>query len=84
MQSLKIAVQEIQSQLRELQEPVFFNAYRTFGYEAYGETVTYDKVRINVGDGMNPSTGVFTAPKNGYYLFLFTAYSIHIDDETRM
>ena len=79
VQSLKIAVQEIQSQLRELQEPVFFNAHRTLSYEAYGKTVTYDNVRVNVGDGMDPFTGVFTAPKNGYYLFLFTGYSIHID-----
>ena len=34
--------------------------------------MTYDESVINVGDGMNLQSGIFTAPISGYYFFSFS------------
>ena len=33
--------------------------------------LTYTICEINAGDGLNPSSGIFTAPRGGTYLFTF-------------
>ena len=35
--------------------------------------IPYEKARLNIGNGMNLATGVFTAPVNGRYQFNFVA-----------
>ncbi|WAR10014.1 C1QL4-like protein [Mya arenaria] len=40
--------------------------------------VVYDRVYVNVGNGYNSSSGVFTAPTRGYYVFQFHALT-HLD-----
>lgn len=35
--------------------------------------IPFDLVKINLGGGFNSSTGVFTAPKSGFYKFIFNA-----------
>lgn len=49
--------------------PVFFASLKTHPFILNGinDVVKFDDVRINRGDGYNPSTGVFTAPKSGLY-----------------
>ena len=37
------------------------------------ENVTYDRVFANVGGGYDNTTGAFTAPYDGIYLFMFYA-----------
>lgn len=36
--------------------------------------VTYNHVELNKGNGMNATTGIFTAPRAGTYLFTFHSY----------
>ena len=84
LQSLSDAIRAIQYQLREMQQPVFFNVYRTWGFQGESSTIPYDLVRLNVGSGMNQATGVFRAPKSGNYLFLFTGYSIHVNTQVNI
>ena len=54
-------------------EKVYFNAYRTSDYTKDKTTITYSHVSANVGNGMNPGSGIFTAPKAGDYAFNFQA-----------
>ncbi|XP_063420358.1 heavy metal-binding protein HIP-like [Mytilus trossulus] len=51
------------------ERPVFFASLKTHPFTLNGinDVVKFDDVRINRGDGYNPSTGVFTAPKSGLY-----------------
>ena len=49
-------------------EPVAFSAYRTTSKSLSGkETLKFDKVWTNVGNGYQPSTGIFNAPRAGLY-----------------
>ncbi|CAC5395885.1 unnamed protein product [Mytilus coruscus] len=56
-------------ELLEQRETVAFSAYRsssqTLSYQ--GETVIFDGVWTNVGNGYEPSTGIFKAPHPGLY-----------------
>ncbi|XP_076090025.1 uncharacterized protein LOC143062064 [Mytilus galloprovincialis] len=49
--------------------PTFFASLklRRFTLNGINDVVKFEDVRINRGDGYNPSTGVFTAPKSGLY-----------------
>ena len=53
---------------------VYFNAGRTFPFSLIGHTINYDFVRLNIGNGLDASTGVFTAPVGGIYAFHFNGY----------
>lgn len=38
-----------------------------------GDTLVFDKVLFNVNGAYDPTSGIFTAPKSGYYRFAFSA-----------
>lgn len=52
-----------------------FCAYRAGQYSFTNNHwyVPYENAPVNKGNGMEPSTGIFTAPKTGTYLFTFHA-----------
>ena len=51
-----------------------FSAYKsvTSSGKAVGATVVYDTISWQTGTGYDLSTGKFTAPENGYFLFVAT------------
>ena len=52
---------------------IYFNAYRDGAYDRGGEEILkYDGVTLNAGRGLNPTTGVFTCPVGGTYMFTIT------------
>merc|ERR1711981_1465277 len=51
---------------------VYFDAYRTKAYDGGGEeNLTFQGCHVNVGGGMDPDTGIFSAPIGGTYMFVF-------------
>ena len=38
-----------------------------------GEDITFDNIVTNIGNGMDPESGVFTAPVSGIYSFSLSA-----------
>ena len=62
-------------------KPAFAAALKKHPFILKGidDVVTFDDVRVNRGQGYNPSTGVFTAPRKGLYHFscVIMAHSSH-------
>ena len=52
----------------------WYNGYDNFKLGVYMSVISLQVV-LNIGDGFNPSTGVFTVPSPGIYAFLATASS---------
>lgn len=58
-----------------------FTASLSDGYQVNtDEIIKFDAVWVNIGDGYNPDSGVFTAPKSGLYLISNTIRSYGDDD----
>ena len=51
--------------------PVYFYVQRYQPYTLRGTTIPFNIELLNVGGGMNISSGIFTAPKSGIYFFFF-------------
>ena len=51
--------------------PVYFYVQRNEPYNISG-TIPFQNERLNVGRGMNITSGIFTAPKSGIYFFSFS------------
>ena len=60
-----------------MNEKVIFAAVRTSSGDmgSSSGTITYDSLTTNIGNGMDASTGKFTAPTSGLYMFTFSAVS---------
>ena len=62
---------------------VFFNGNRDGHYDRGGEEILkYDRVHPNAGEGLNPTTGIFTCPVGGTYMFIIHL-STHKDKVSR-
>ena len=61
---------------------MIFSARRRLGHANTNETITYNDVSINIGEGMNGSTGTFTVPVSGLYAFSFSALTAEADPST--
>ncbi|XP_076079018.1 complement C1q tumor necrosis factor-related protein 3-like [Mytilus galloprovincialis] len=67
---IKALVNEVKSieEMVKTPDPVAFVAYRTRSQSLVnGTKVVFDKIWTNVGNGYQPSTGIFTAPRAGLY-----------------
>ncbi|XP_046632890.1 uncharacterized protein LOC124312428 [Daphnia pulicaria] len=54
-------------------KPVYFHVQRLFSVFNQSKTpISFDTERINVGEAMNTSSGIFTAPVTGKYFFSYT------------
>ncbi|KAL2096599.1 hypothetical protein ACEWY4_008747 [Coilia grayii] len=51
------------------------NNNNCFGPFTTNVPIPFDNVPLNLGNGYNPTLGVFTAPYTGYYSFSYTIYS---------
>ena len=52
--------------------PVYFHVQRNSTFTLNGTTIPFQIERLNVGEGMNITSGIFTAPKSGIYFFAFS------------
>ena len=52
--------------------PVHFYVQRSSSYSTSRTVLPWESAQLNLGNAMNLSTGVFTAPKDGVYHFHFT------------
>ena len=58
-----------------MNENVIFAAVRSSSGDMDRGTITYDSLTTNIGNGMDASTGQFTCPTSGLYMFTFSAVS---------
>ncbi|KAK7089095.1 hypothetical protein V1264_024360 [Littorina saxatilis] len=73
IQTLQIKMTGVENEIATLQQRVAFTAHFNEGGPInIGTTapIPFSHVTINVGNGYNPNSGVFTAPVSGVYLFL--------------
>lgn len=65
-------LEEIDKKLHmHMNKTVAFVAQRNSTYNRNG-TILFTRLHLNIGNGFNQSTGVFTAPVSGVYHFYFT------------
>jgi len=67
--------QSLQDQVNKMNEKVIFAAVRSSSGNMDKGTITYDSLTTNIGNGMDSSTGKFTTPTSGLYMFTFSAVS---------
>ena len=60
---------------------VIFNAYRHSSLSSRG-TITYSGTNVNLGNGLNTETGIFTAPAPGYGFYFFQFQALVDDGES--
>lgn len=56
----------------DVKTPVYFYVQRHSPFFDAGSVVPFQIERLNMGSAMNLSSGVFTAPKSGVYIFTFS------------
>ncbi len=55
--------------------PVYFNVGRNTSFNTLAIAMPFEEETLNVGNGMDMSSGIFTAPRSGTYFFTFSSFS---------
>ena len=55
--------------------PVYFYVQTNVHRSTINTAIPFEVTRTNVGNAMNPSTGIFTAPRPGKYFFTYSGIS---------
>ena len=55
--------------------PVYFYVQTNVHHSTVNTAIPFEVTRTNVGNAMNPSTGIFTAPRPGKYFFTYSGIS---------
>ena len=53
-------------------EPVYFYVQRNGPFSATNVAIPFDVERVNIGNVMELTSGIFTAPRTGTYFFSFS------------
>ena len=61
--------------------PVYFYVQKNVSHSTLG-IVPFEITRLNIGEAMSASAGIFTAPRNGIYSFHFSGVSRHFPEKT--
>ena len=62
----------------ESQKNIAFTVSISVSAAQQNKRIIYDKILINIGDGYSPTTGVFTCPSDGEYVFTWS--TMNYDD----
>ena len=65
-----------------LQQNVAFGAFRNSNWATTSTAMTYDGTYVNLGNGLDITTGIFSAPIAGMYVFHFNALCDHSESTT--
>ena len=55
--------------------PVHFYVQRNSSFSTKSTPIPFDLARVNEGNAMNLTSGIFTAPRPGIYFFSFTGHA---------
>lgn len=56
--------------------PLFFSVQRNTSFNNDKIAIPFEITRLNIGGGMNTSSGYFTAPRKGNYFFTFSSLAL--------
>jgi hypothetical protein len=56
--------------------PVHFYVQRNSSFSPAGTPIPFELARVNEGNAMNLTSGIFTAPRPGIYFFSFTGNAV--------
>ncbi|XP_057369411.2 complement C1q and tumor necrosis factor-related protein 9B-like [Daphnia carinata] len=62
--------------------PTYFNVHRLNSFNSTGVAIPFEVESVNVGNAMNLTTGIFTAPRGGIYFFSFNGLAFSAATET--
>lgn len=60
---------------------VYFNVLRNSTFNTANTAIPYELEVLNIGNGFNASSGIFTVPRSGTYYFSFSSNSENTPDE---
>ncbi|XP_062592487.1 uncharacterized protein LOC134253928 [Saccostrea cucullata] len=83
LESLQSTVNSLSTKLGEAPPSFYAMMTSTVQIQGSNQTIIYDKTGTNNGNAYNTSTGIFTVPETGTYVFTWTAFS-YVEEYVRL